>query len=377
MGQTRVIVVGAGAFGGWTALSLRRRGAEVTLIDAWGPGHVRASSGGPTRVLRLAYPDPAPLRSARRARDLWIAEEARSSRRLFQPTGLLWMTQEFQDVEQAILTHFKAESVPFERLDRDQVARAYPQVRSDDLAGAILEPGAGYLLAAEACRVVAEAIHREGGTILRAWAEPGTVRDGRLIELRLSDGSTLEADAFVFAGGPWLPKLFPDLLEDRMIVTRQETFTFGTSPRDTAYTSDRMPIWAWHGDRFWYGIPGDGPVGGFKVADDTRGPDFDPTDGSRLPTSEGLASARSFVADRFPGLADAPLIEARVCQYTNTPDGRFLADRPPGLDNLWILGGGSGHGFKHGPTVGEDMARVVLDGADPDQLGALQPINQT
>ena len=114
-----------------------------------------------------------------------------------------------------------------------------------------------------------------------------------------------------------------------------------------------------------YGIPGN-EWRGFKVADDARGPVFDPTAGERLPSPEALRSARDYLAFRFPALKDAPLLEARVCQYENSPDEHFIVDRHPRADNVWLVGGGSGHGFKHGPAVGELVAGLVLDGHAPD-----------
>ena len=357
----RVIVVGAGAFGGWTALTLRRAGASVTLVEGWRPGHARSSSGGSTRVLRLSYPDVKMLRLARRSRELWRAEEARSGRRLFQQIGLLWLAPAFGGIERAIIANFEAEGIPFERPDRARLASDYPVLKSETLEAAILEPGAGYLHAREACRAVAEAFVAEGGDLVEGWAVPERPVGGSMTGVSLDDGSRLNADSYLFAGGPWLPAVFPELLVGSIRVTRQEVFTFSTPPGRSGYGPSDLPVWACNGERFWYGIPGDGPIGGFKVADDTRGPDFDPDSGDRVPTAEGLASARAFLADRFPGLAEVPLIDAAVCQYSQTPDGRFLVDRHPEASNLWLVGGGSGHGFKHGPALAETIAALILN----------------
>ncbi|OLD59450.1 MAG: hypothetical protein AUF60_05530 [Gemmatimonadetes bacterium 13_1_20CM_69_28] len=183
--------------------------------------------------------------------------------------------------------------------------------------------------------------------------------------VRCSDGSELAGDAYVFACGPWLGKLFPDVIGDRVRATRQEVFFFGTPPGDARFTEEALPVWADHANHFMYGIPGN-EWRGFKVADDARGPVFDPTAGERLPSPEALRSARDYLAFRFPALKDAPLLEARVCQYENSPDEHFIVDRHPRADNVWLVGGGSGHGFKHGPAVGELVAGLVLDGHAPD-----------
>src|SRR5205807_1680421 len=162
---------------------------------------------------------------------------------------------------------------------------------------------------------------------------------------RCRDGSTLAGDVYVFACGPWLGKLFPEVIGDRVRATRQEVFFFGTPPGDARFTEEALPVWADHANHFMYGIPGN-EWRGFKVADDARGPAFDPTAGERVPSPEALRSARDYLAYRFPGLKDAPLVEARVCQYENSPDEHFIVDRHPRADHVWLVGGGSGHGFK-------------------------------
>jgi glycine/D-amino acid oxidase-like deaminating enzyme len=307
------------------------------------------------------------VRLAGRARQLWVEEQERSGRRLFDPVGMVWLAPRRSGVERAVLANLEEESVPHEWLDADQLAVAYPQIRTGDLEGAIVEPGAGVLRARDACLAVRDALVAEGGEYRASWVEPGTTRSGRMDDVLLADGTRVAADAFVFAVGPWQGTLLDRLLGWSMPVTRQEIFVFGTPPGDDRFGPGRLPVWAYHGERFWYGVPGDGDVGGFKVADDHRGPEFDPTTGDRSPSARGLEDARSFLAERFPGMADAPLIAASVCQYTHAIDGRFLADRLQGLTNAWVVTGGSGHGFKHGPAVGEAVASLVLGDHAPGE----------
>ncbi|HXF94539.1 MAG TPA: FAD-dependent oxidoreductase, partial [Gemmatimonadales bacterium] len=196
---------------------------------------------------------------------------------------------------------------------------------------------------------------------------PGTLTRGEMREVELADGSKLRADRFVFACGPWLGTLFPAVVGSLVRATRQEVFFFGTPAGDGRFTEAALPVWADHGSRFMYGIPGN-QWRGFKVADDTRGPAFDPTDGERVVSAEGLRAAREYVGFRFPGLRGAPLLEARVCQYENTPDEHFLLDRHPEARNAWLVGGGSGHGFKFGPALGELIAGLVLEDGEPDPV---------
>ena len=364
--QPHVVVVGAGAFGGWTALHLLRRGARVTLLDAWGPGNARASSGGETRVIRATYgPRGIYTRMAARALQLWKEHEQRWSRTLYHGIGVLWLAEDDDQYERASLPLLKEAGVRFEQLSGRETAQRYPQINCERVRWAIFEPDGGYLTARRACATVLEGFLAEGGAYRQLAVAPPTPAAGALGNVTLSDGTTLGADSFVFACGPWLGRLFPDVIGDRVHATRQEVFFFGTPPGDRRFGEDALPVWADHGAHFLYGIPGN-EWRGFKVADDTRGPPFDPTVGERVPSPETLQAARDYIAFRFPALRGAPLLEARVCQYENSPDEHFIIDRHPAAANVWLVGGGSGHGFKHGPAVGELVAQLVLTAGAPD-----------
>jgi monomeric sarcosine oxidase len=365
--QPHVVVVGAGAFGGWTALYLRRRGARVTLLDAWGPGNARASSGGDTRVIRATYGARAIYtRMAVRALALWKEHERRWHRQLYHGIGVLWLVEDDEQYERAALPLLRDAGVAFEELTGAEIARRYPQINGERVRWAIFEREGGYLTARRACAAVLEAFLAEGGEYRQVAVQaPVSPAGGELAAVTLSDGTTLAADRFVFACGPWLGSLFPDVIGERVRATRQEVFFFGTPAGDRRFIEETLPVWADHGTRFMYGIPGN-EWRGFKVADDTRGPAFDPTGGERRPGEDALRIAREYLAYRFPGLKGAPLLEARVCQYENSPDEHFIIDRHPAAQNAWLVGGGSGHGFKHGPAVGELVAGLVLGGEAPD-----------
>ncbi|HXO85777.1 MAG TPA: FAD-dependent oxidoreductase [Gemmatimonadales bacterium] len=360
--QPHIVVVGAGAFGGWTALYLRRQGARVTLVDAWGPGNSRASSGGETRVIRATYGDrQVYTRMAARALALWKENEKRWQRQLYHGIGVLWLVESDEKYEKAALPILRSENVRVEELSGPEVVRRYPQINCDRVRWAIFEPDGGYLTARRACAAVLEGFLAEGGEYQQLAVQQPIPRGGQLSSVTLSDGKQLTADGFVFACGPWLGSLFPDVIGERIRATRQEVFFFGTPPGDQRFTEGAMPVWADHGTTFMYGIPGN-EWRGFKVADDTRGPVINPTTESRVPSPEAIKAARDYMGYRFPDLKGAPLLEARVCQYEESPDEHFIIDRHPAAENAWIVGGGSGHGFKHGPAVGELVARLVLSG---------------
>jgi sarcosine oxidase len=361
-----VAVIGAGAFGGWTAWWLARRGARVTLLDAWGPGNTRASSGGETRVIRGSYGDRAIYtKMAARALRLWQERERDWQQRLYFRTGTLWMYGTDDSFARASLPVMKAEGFPAERPSVEAARRRWPQISFYGINSTLFEPEAGYLLARRACATVVERARGLGVEYRIAAAAPLTA-SRPLDRAPLEGGGGIAADAFVYACGPWLGRLLPDVIGSRIRPTRQEVLYFGVAPGDVRFEETSLPVWADFGERLIYGIPGNAHRG-FKIADDTAGPPFDPTSGDRRNLPEAVEAARAFLRVRFPALSDAPLLGGEVCQYESTPDSHFVVDRHPSAPNVWIAGGGSGHGFKMGPALGEMLANLILaDGqADP------------
>jgi sarcosine oxidase len=376
--KLHIAVIGAGAFGGWTALHLLERGARVTLLDAWGPGNSRASSGGETRVMRGTYgPDQPYTEMAARALKLWHKYERRWRRRFLHRTGVLWMAsgrEEDDAFESGSVKKLRAAKIKVQELSAAQLRKRWPQINFEGIEWGIFEPQCGYLDARASCQAVVEAFIAAGGKYrqqavlgdgLGADERADEQKNGPLRSLALSDGSRIKADAYVFACGPWLGKLFPQTIGDLVKPTKQDVFFFGTPSGDDRFSDTHLPVWADHRGHFRYGIPGSGRRG-FKIADDTRGASFDPTDGERVLTQETLKNIRQYVGFRFPALKNAPLVESRVCQYEQTPDSHFIIDRHPAIENVWLVGGGSGHGFKHGPVIGEIVAELILNDREPD-----------
>jgi glycine/D-amino acid oxidase-like deaminating enzyme len=257
----------------------------------------------------------------------------------------------------------EAVGLPAVELTLSEAGRRWPQVEFAGVKSVFFEAAAGYLLARRACQEVARAVAAQGGEVRTAAVRPGPLREGRMTGLSLSDGTVREADAYVFACGPWLGRLFPAEVGERILPTRQEVFFFGPPEGDSRFEAGALPVWMdMSGERVYYGIPGV-ESRGFKIADDSRGAPIDPSEAERAITPDRLAEAREHLARRFPALAGAPLVESRVCQYENTPDGQLLVDRHPAAGNAWLVGGGSGHGFKLAPALGEHVAGLVLEGA--------------
>jgi sarcosine oxidase len=377
-----VAVIGAGVFGSWTAYCLRKAGASVLLLDAYGPAHARASSGGESRIIRMGYgPDEIYTRWSLRALPLWQELFAEADRpELFNRTGALWIADENERESYArdTVATLTVLRVPFEKLSNDDLRHRYPQIAVDDTSWGILEPSSGVLMARRAVQCVVEQAQKIGVNYQIAAVhspKPSSAVRTRLLELAVTSGENISASTFVFACGPWLPKLFPTLLGNRIFISRQEIFFFGVPPGDARFQPPALPTWLILRDEF-YGMP-DLESRGFKVANDRHGPAVDPDTQSRIATPEALAAAREFVTRRFPALKDAPVVETRVCQYENTSNGDFLIDQHPDFANVWLVGGGSGHGFKHGPSVGEYVAARVLQSNVPSRTSSQPSAEQT
>jgi sarcosine oxidase len=353
-----LVVVGAGVMGAWTALRALEDGRDTLLVDAFGPGDARATSSEASRLSRASHgTDEWYTRSSRLAREDWIALGEETNEPLFIPTGVAWLAHReggFEAASQATLT---ALGIPIERLTPEEAGRRWPALATDDLAFVVHEPEAGVLRAARGVAATVGAFARRGGHDLVARVRPGRIEGSRLLDAVDDVGNRLAADAFVFAAGPWLPRLFPELLGNLIAVTKQDVLYFGRATTGPRFEAPQFPAWIDY-DRAFYGTPaldGHGP----KVAPDAYGRAFDPETEDRLVDTESVERTRAFLAGRIPELATRPVVETRVCQYESTPDTHFLIDRHPDLENVWLVGGGSGHGFKHGPQIGRGVVELI------------------
>ena len=278
-----VIVIGAGAFGGWSALQLAQRGAKVTLLDAWGPGDSRASSGGETRTIRATYGPAQTLyvKMVARALQLWQEYERQWNLKIFFRSGALRMAGADDSYEKAALPVLKEAGIRFEKLSATNRGKRWPQMNFDGVSWSVYEPDSGFLAARRGCEAVFDAFLKSGGRYQQAQVLPGRVTANRMAGITLSGGITLNADVYVFAPGPWLGSVFP-VLASSVTPTRQEVFFFGTPAGDVRFTEDHLPTWIDGGKRPFFGVPGN-HWRGFKIADDTRGPVNPPPWSGRFP----------------------------------------------------------------------------------------------
>lgn len=350
-----VLVVGAGVFGVWSAYKLHLAGKRVAVIDAVGPANSRASSGGESRATRFGYGGDAIYSEwAWRSLADWQTLSARTGLPIFHQTGVVGVHPESDELYEASARALRERSIPHQVLSATELRARYPVMRVKDGESGLLEPLGGALMARRAVQFLASSLANDGvaflsGSVLPIRREQAS--RGALAAAVIEGGGRIEAEQFVMACGPWLDRVCPDAMEGRLFATRQEIYYFSVD----AGATGNLPVWA---DLPFYGFPSlEGR--GFKVADDTHGHIIDPETENRRASKEGEQAARDFLARRFPSLAEAPLAENRVCQYENSSNGHFVIDRHPGIENVWLVGCGSGHGFKHGPAVGAHVAELV------------------
>ena len=338
-------IVGAGVFGASLARHLAIEGWAVTLFEQESPGWDGSSSGGESRLVRYSHgADAWYTRSAWRARTLWREIDPT----LLAGCGLAWFAYGDEGWEADSERTLRDEGIPVERLEPEEAAKLFPSLGTADLAWVLFEPEACVVFASRAVQVLAQQAREAGARIERRRVDPS---------------EQLDADFVVWACGPWLPKLFPDLVELRP--TLQEVVFF-EAPGEWA----TAPGWVDY-DRSLYGH-GALEGCGFKAASDAEGETADP---DALGELGGATEPviRAYMADRFPSLRDAPVRSRRPCPYELTADTHFIAAPHPEHPHVWLLGGGSGHGFKHGPALAERMAAWMTGDEPPDPRFALGP----
>jgi sarcosine oxidase len=339
------VVVGAGVFGASTARELARRGWDVTLVEQYTPGTVRSASGGDTRLLRFAHGDADwYTRLAARAKKLWLELQDEAGERIWEQVGVAWFDTGASDFTERSERTLSDLGLRTEHLSPEEARRLYPSLGGDDLRSVLFEPDGGVLHARRATQLLAAGLRTQTRRVTPADAPQG--------------------DVVVWACGAWLPKAFPDLVQIR--ITKRDVFFFGV---DGSWAG--TPGFADYDSAFY----GHGEIAGLgmKVAYDGAGDEIDPDTLERFPTPGSERLAREYAARRFPALAGAPVIGTRVCQYDLTGDTHFLVAPHPERADWWLIGGGSGHGFKHGPAFGEYVADCVEHKREPESFHGLGP----
>ena len=368
-----IVVVGAGTFGMWTALNLQRLGARVTVVDAYGAGNSRQTSGGETRGVRTSYGDRPHgrlwTRWASEAVRKWTAwDEMGRDRllpRLFFNTGDLILREETSEYIENTRAHWDALGTPYETLTADEVAYRWPWVRFENLGVALYEPAAGVVRARRAIESVARVFEEEGGTIRIGRAAFGAGNGSKLETVAVEGGEAISGQTMIFACGPWFPKVLPALMGDRIRISIGHVFYFAVPPGDPRFAFPNMPSYGVPGCTGWPALPPDHR--GFRVRTGGRAGE-DPDTSDRWIPPESHERPRQILERHFPDLVGAPINETRACHYESSVDRNFIVDHHPDFDNVWLLGGGSAEAFKFGPVLGEYIARRILGVEDDPEL---------
>jgi len=284
----------------------------------------------------------------------WRALSERAALPLFHEMGILWIHKEGDALIEATANKLRDQRIPFEHVRASELRSRFPILSVTDDEAGFFEPEGGGLMARRAVQQLAGELEVAGVRFLHGEVSPiraDSAVAGALAGVSTVEGDLIQAEQFVVCCGPWLDRVCPDAMSGRLFVTRQDVFYFSVGREETG----DLPPWS---DLPFYGLPSlEGR--GFKVANDTHGDLIDISTLERRVRPESETEARQFLAARFPSIADRPLNETRVCQYENSSNGDFVIDKHPGLDNVWLTGCGSGHGFKHGPAVGAHVAALV------------------
>jgi sarcosine oxidase len=377
-----VIVVGLGAMGSATAYELARRGARVLGIEAHTPGHELGSSGGLTRIIRLAYfehPSYVPLLKAAWA--MWPELEREAGDRLLEVTGGLYIGRRGSAVLDGSLRSAQQHGLAHEHLDAQESERRFPALRLDDDMQTLHEPLAGILFAQRCIAAHLTLAERHGAQLHFEERVSGWRPDGDGVTVTTTRGE-YRAARLVVAVGAWLGKLAPQLgLSLR--VERNPLFWFEPLAQPAIFAADRLPVWIMELDEehAFYGfatlpeqaaangVPAT-PAQGVKVARHHGGRAVDPDTVDRTATDADEEVVRGFIERHMP-LAGGRRLDARVCMYTNTPDFDFVLDLDPRNERVVIASPCSGHGFKFSNVIGRICADLALDGRTAYDIGFL------
>ncbi|MSP61340.1 MAG: FAD-dependent oxidoreductase [Myxococcales bacterium] len=364
----KVIVVGAGVFGVTAAIELRRRGHRVSLVDPGPIPHPLAESTDLSKVVRLDYgADQDYTALMEGALDGWRRWNRAWPEPLFHETGVLFLCREamapggFEYESRALLAR---RGHPVERLDSGAVRRRFPAWSAGRYVDGYYNPAGGF---AESGRVVTRLC--DEATALGVAIRPGVEiarldeRGARVTGVIDAQGGVHAADHVVLAAGSWTPHLLPALAPSLRSIGQP---VFHLRPADPApFAAERFPVFgADIAGTGYYGFPvtSEGIV---KIANHGVGRAVHPSSDERVVTAAEETALRVFLGETFPGLAGAPLAATRVCVYCDTHDEHFWIARDPDRAGLTVAAGGSGHGFKFAPILGELIADAALGVARP------------
>ncbi|AWT25694.1 Monomeric sarcosine oxidase [Corynebacterium provencense] len=374
-----VIILGTGSMGGAAANALAGRGARVLGLEAYEPGHDQGSAHGGTRIIRQSYfesPDYVPL--LRRSYELFRELEEESGRSLMQLCGGIYIGDPASITFSGSKIAAEQHGLDHEILTADQIRARFPTMDPADDALGLYEANAGYVRPEETTIANAEVAAGKGATLhfhekVTSW----TTTPGGGVEVT-TDAATYGADRLIVSPGAWAPVMLPEL---RLPLQIDRMIFYWFSPQTTpavpfsAWSEENHPVYIeeTHGNGQIYGFPAtDGPDGGFKLGFFRRGTPTTADTIDRTVYDSEISDMRDRAVQLFPGLT-GPLVQAKTCLYSVTPDEHFIVGPHPDHPQVILACGFSGHGFKFVPVIGEILADLTLDGTTRHEISLFDP----
>jgi sarcosine oxidase len=349
--------------GAAAACELARDGAKVALIDQSAVPNPRAASVDHSKVFRYAYPEAFYVNLAIDALTRWRELESKTGAHVLTATGALLLGRREPSFELDCYEAMRSVEVETEKLDSREATARFPQFNGNAFDYAIYDSSGAILHAETAVRALIDTV-RSRVKIIEGERVAEVASKASRVMIATDQGNELECECAMISSGPWSRKLLP-VLERELTTTRQEIVYFEPARQQggMAFAAPRFPIFL-ELETGFYGFPIH-RLGAMKIANHHKGSVVDP-DGPEKPVDEQfIGRCRDFFSEFIPNLADARVVETRVCIYNNTRDDDFIIDWHPELDRVLIVTGFSGHGFKFGPTIGRIAADLILNGSTP------------
>lgn len=373
--RSDIVIVGAGIFGVTAALELKARGHTVTLLDPGPLPRPQAASTDISKVIRVEYGSDEPyLTLAEQARAGWLRWNEVFGDQLYHEVGVTMLTRTPMSpggfTYESYQLLLKRGHRP-ERLTSADLARRFPAWNAAVYVDGYFNPQGGYAESGRVVEALLQQAARENISVHTGQTVGELIEDtGRVSGVRTHEGERFEAAHVVIAAGAWTPLLAPDLASMMHSVGQP---VFHLKPADPGlFTPPNFAVFSADVSQTgWYGFPVHPTAGVIKLAHHGVGRPVHPADGERVVTPAQVQDLRSFLAETFPALADAPLVGSHLCLYCDTLDGHFWVDRDPARAGLTVAAGGSGHAFKFGPVLGELVADAVEGNPNPhlDRFG--------
>lgn len=368
--DSTILIAGAGVFGLTAALELNRRGHAVTVVDPGPVPHPLASSTDISKVIRMEYgSDLFYTEKAAQARSGWLRWNEDFGEQLYHETGLLVLAAgplRPGSFEGDSLAALKKQGHKPKLLDAPEIARDYPAWNTQRFSHGFFHQHAGFAESGQVITALARVAVRSGVNLRLGSPVVALLRqDARIYGVQTASHTVFEADATLIAAGAWSPLLVPELQQSIRVVG-QPVFHLHCPPGGL-FDAPRFPVFtADISNTGWYGFPRHPHKDVIKIAHHGVGRPVHPGQDSRPVSKAARLRLRDFLSSSLPVLRDAEIVYERLCLYCDSLDGHFFIDAHPELDGLFVATGGSGHGFKFAPLLGDWIADTVEGQPRPD-----------